>query len=226
MATRLENGVNSLIAYYFSSTNFKFLDQHDLKNLINFANISGIQLDVNDNTESLIEIFNQFLADFYNTVGCELQKGDALDCREYEVWNNEINQIETVNRLVIENNNIEFFELFEPFETPKFKSVFDEMMGNDKALLEKVFSDLYTLKKYMIFKKIILCKSAYLYTDLVYFLNCIPSFKMSEDVLDFYAPEGQNGIHPKTYEFINNVEQSALQKSKEVVVKQKQKKLT
>lgn len=213
MKVSLENGFNSLIAYYFKMTNFQFLDEFDLKILVNLANMCGIQLNIDDCKDISAEIFNKFLARMDEVISGTWYRGTVGRCDEENwVYTSEERDFKTIKRLSFYDRFVsEYYSYSEGRNIrcliPNLLEFLDEIIENDMELLMSRMPKSEVLKKYMTLKKIVLCKTP----DNSYFYENIPS-NYSYDAFDDWERDIETrGIYPKTYKFIEELEQTILQ---------------
>lgn len=214
----LENGFNSLIAYYFRMTNFPFLDEYDLKILVDIANMSGIKLNTNANQYISEEIFSQFLNKLDEFVEGTWAKGIigktnlswTYSCEERD--SKRIRRLEFYDRFIDAYYDKHACMHKYRFE-PKLLVFLNQMMGTDAEVLISKMPNPDTLKKFMTLKKIVLCKTPY--NDNFY--NNIPSNEYYDSFDDWSRDVETRGIYPQTYDFIEFVEQSILQNNQSTV---------
>lgn len=214
MEDRLENGINSLIAYYFKMTNFKFIDEYDLKILLNLANICGIKTDFDDNMDPVHEI-NRFLCKLGNVVQCNSYKGIvAWAFIQGPIYNSEKRKFEEIYRLKIDKNLMRKVFTHRGWEikiVPLSISFFDEIIGDDMDILTSKMPDSDLLKKYMTLKKVILCKTPY--CD--YFYENVASGDLYNSCDDWETDCHTRGIYPQTYQFVEEVEEKFIGSTKQ-----------
>lgn len=206
MKAELENGINSLIAYYFKMTRFKFLDEYDLRILVDLANVREIHLNVDDNAE---EIFNQFLSKLDDQIDGAWHKGIVGRTDIFRmIYNSEKENVETVKRLQINDNFIQkcltTYKEEELQIVDELISFLDKVVGSDMNVLISKMPNSDLLKKYMTLKKIVLCKPAFIGD----FYKDIPSASYYNSFDDWSDNEQDRGIYPQTYEFLEKVEQA------------------
>lgn len=215
MKVNLENGFNSLIAYYFKMTNFKFLDEFDLKILVNLANMCGIELNLDEIQDISTQIFNRFLLRMDEVIDGTWYRGTVGHCT-YENWvyNSEECDFKIIKRLSFYDRFVhEYYSCNQGMTVryfiPKLLEFLDEVIGNDMALLMSRMPNSEVLKKYITLKKIVLCKTP----DNSNFYENIPSNYLYDAFDNWERNVETRGIYPKTYKFIETLEQNILQLS-------------
>ena len=211
MNIQLENGINSLIAYYFKETNFKFLDEYDLKILVNLANMCGIQINIDDSKESITNIYSQFLSELDQLIEGTWCKGIVATANSSStIWTNEKRDFERVYRLQINDRfmrkNLTIEGQQELQIVPELDDFFNKMIGVDIEILLSRMPNSDLLKKYMTLKKVILCKTP----DNEYFYENIPSDILYNSFDDWSINEQDRGIYLETYKFIESLEQKII----------------
>ena len=214
MKDRLENGINSLIAYYFKMTGFKFIDEYDFKILLDLASICGIQTDFDDNMDPVHEIA-QFLSKLGNVVQGRSYKGIvAWAFIDGPIYNSEKRKFDKIYRLKIDKNftrrvwtHCGFVIKLDSLAN----SFFDEIIGDDMDILISKMPDSNLLKKYMTLKKVILCKTP----CCDFFYENIASDDLYDSFDDWETDCNTRGIYQQTYQFVKDVEEKIIGSTKQ-----------
>ena len=207
METKLKNGINSLIAYYFKTTGFYFIDEYDLSILINLSKQAGIDIDESQNNlEEILSNFTSLIAKFFSQ---ECDKENAKKSLSItSIWNNEKHEVEYIQKLnffyyfykpVLDGKKIKFVV------NPNLEKSFDELIGEDLSILSSKLPNDEMLKKYLTLKKIILCKTTNPFDEI--FRSNVASINHSDSFNSLGYLNDENGeIDNEIYEFINEVE--------------------